>query len=1072
MQNVQIDSALPAIGSVNVHTGEVCVTAHATMDEVENPDLPAAGESSPTLRATEDEQTASDVGAAGKAAQESASAVTGYSPDETSNPVLPAPRTALPARPLLSRETSVPPPQQPPSALPSSSTEQADYSRDPPDSLTLADLKRIRSSFPTAPHPQRQQILEFDQVYDFDYRDAQSFPCELDEWFSYSEEEENKLKKCKAIFEQEWRATEDGKKDWLDVTEDSRRAFTKKWIQVLQDPSQERDVTDALMILTYIGLGVWDETAGRQEGCALEDLFPNSTFGGSRLDEYSSSSLQVQWIVAMVDTLHSCDGLNKIFDTLRRVCEDDFANIVNEISARNDPQPRRADETTELWCCLTLMYLFIEIARTTANAQALKRDILALDPNFLNYLTQIVAKLRWDEYAPIPLPKMMLLCWKTILVTFGGIKDVENMKRAINGDREEEKDMHGKPVITASPLDYHLFRQEISSKYPAYQPPPPLFPLEPESNSILPPLKHRRPSSVHSETAFPGAPGVGTGSIMHQPVHIATPAPSPPPSPGGPGKAGKKQNYQTNQMFPFLYPPLDASSNDLGGKGSTERQDALVGRKWKGSDIPTSISEAAELFSKRMRATRAMKQLWEVRGDFMKQERGWKDFDGLDTADETQGPQASASAKGDDKLPPEAQEVLSKVDAYYRDSLPHLQSVVIVLLKSLLQNVTDLVTRSGQNGLQAGIQFNDPNGMNGHRTVENGINPYPLDNVESSAEEVDRMRCQEISGKALSGIVLLLLKWFKLSHVLQYEYLTQLLTDSNYVPMVIKFWQVHDIGRACHFKLDREDRSFFYFCQKTSRQGAPKITQVEPAAQEAEESEDEAAPPPIKLKRDEPAEINLNATSDDLTHPPEVDELGYPTTALPSKPIKTYSYRNMFTMINYLRILQKVTRRKTHRALLLVSYKSSQFFRKSLKVPVHLLRYYTLKLYKAQVPFCGRKWRQNNMKVITAVWLSIPADLRDDWLSGGGGGMGGAFVGDVDGTVEDAVPLEQSLRTLTHWWNVRTYPNVMGVDKGLLNEEMNYFTRELEKLELTRDEEYEEEQSLANGPWDGQMEVY
>lgn len=116
----------------------------------------------------------------------------------------------------------------------------------------------------------------------------------------------------------------------------------------------------------------------------------------------------------------------------------------------------------------------------------------------------------------------------------------------------------------------------------------------------------------------------GNGSILHQSVHIATPAPSPPPSPIGPGgKAGKKQNYQTNQNFPFMYPPLDDSSNDIGGKGSAERQDALVGKRWEGSDVPASIIEAGKLFSTHVKMTRAMRQLWEERERFMKYDRGW-----------------------------------------------------------------------------------------------------------------------------------------------------------------------------------------------------------------------------------------------------------------------------------------------------------------------------------------------------------------------------------------------------------------------------------------------------------------
>jgi hypothetical protein len=205
---------------------------------------------------------------------------------------------------------------------------------------------------------------------------------------------------------------------------------------------------------------------------------------------------------------------------------------------------------------------------------------------------------------------------------------LDEVKKAKDSFREniEEKDDKG-PLITASPLEYHTFRQEISSKYPAYNPPASFFPMDPDQKSILPPL--RVPTKVTSTVAIPPAQH-GT-SILHQPVHIATPAPSPPPSPQI-GKGGKKQNYQTNNMFPFLYPPLDATSNRIGGKGSTDLQDVLVGRKWEGSDIPASILEAAELFSKRMRATRALKQLWGERVEFMKYERGWSDIEGDDIA--------------------------------------------------------------------------------------------------------------------------------------------------------------------------------------------------------------------------------------------------------------------------------------------------------------------------------------------------------------------------------------------------------------------------------------------------------
>ena len=214
------------------------------------------------------------------------------------------------------------------------------------------------------------------------------------------------------------------------------------------------------------------------------------------------------------------------------------------------------------------------------------------------------------------------------MLLFGDTQDVlERAKNVLQPKLDRFSTDTSRPLLTASPLDYHLFRQEITSKYPAYNPPLPLVPFEAEHKSILPPLPHH-PSRANpvagSTTGFGQPDGNVSGSILHQPVHIATPAPSPPPTPIGPGgKAGKKQNFQTNQNFPFLYPPLDGSSNNIGGKGTTEFQDLMVGKNWEGSDIPASIIEAGQLFASRMRMTRAMRQLWKEREDFLKDDRGW-----------------------------------------------------------------------------------------------------------------------------------------------------------------------------------------------------------------------------------------------------------------------------------------------------------------------------------------------------------------------------------------------------------------------------------------------------------------
>lgn len=56
------------------------------------------------------------------------------------------------------------------------------------------------------------------------------------------------------------------------------------------------------------------------------------------------------------------------------------------------------------------------------------------------------------------------------------------------------------------------------------------------------------------------------------------------------------------------------------------------------------------------------------------------------------------------------------------------------------------------------------------------------------------------------------------------------------------------------------------------------------------------------------------------------------------------------------------------------------------------------------------------MRVITAVWLSIRPELRDDWLSGG----------DIDVVVDESVAREQAIRGLVHWWHLRRYWDVVG----------------------------------------------
>ena len=368
--------------------------------------------------------------------------------------------------------------------------------------------------------------------------------------------------------------------------------------------------------------------------------------------------------------------------------------------------------------------------------------------------------------------------------------------------------------------------------------------------------------------------------------------------------------------------------------------------------------------------------------------------------------------------------------------------------------------------------------------------PAPPDVYDLSVEELNEIRLREMCHKAIAGSLFLLLKWFKLSHVLKSEYFTQLLLDSNYIPLALKYFAHQNLEDLVATKYDREDLSFFHLCRVHSAHPPPSPA-VQTADSSPPSSPDGAAPPPVLRRRrsppadpsndslvlvDSPEDIDGRASHNpkrsspnsgfpgkNSTQPaaPSVDELGNPLAPIPASPITNFSFRQFQIAIQLLRVLQKITRGKSHRILLMVQYKSSQILRRILRVPDTTLRLYVLKLFKSQVPYCGRKWRQGNMKVITAIYLHCRPELRDEWLAG-------MHDQNVEGEVDEALPLEWALRSLTFWWMKRLYGDVIkpapgkdgsddshdngtasgykGTSCNLDDSERDFFQRELDRM--------------------------
>lgn len=674
-------------------------------------------------------------------------------------------------RPILRREGSAPPPppRQPPPPAPLTQEDGESWSGVPSgDSLSLAQLRDIVSHIPK---------LE-PKAYAYSFTETRTLAEEIEEWFQYTEEDKAFLFLAQEHFGDAVtefnaaRGQQDTKTSWQDFSIEAKKDFVSLLLQIVHTDDIEAG-EHALLALSYLSMGAWVELGDQpQEPSEDEkkDFEPPN-------DKYKRFIPQLNAIKETTPLLCETDVVACMFSHLREL----FDSAIESPWSGETSSGQYLALNLQMTACLTTLYFIV--LSGSQQKEGLKKGLIRssfakLDPNPLQYLTQILARLRWEETPHIPFTRVLLLLWKMVLLILGDDQEREEAKKDLRSPEEHDKDKT-ETFLTASPLDYHTFRQEITSKYPAYNPPPPLVALEINNTTMLPlviPNLNSQPSAEDFNTNQ-GA----SRSIFHQSTHIATPAPSPPPTPGGPGKGGKKQNYQTNQNFPFLYPPLDSSSNDLGGKGGAQLQDQLVGKRWEGSDIPASILEAARLFHSRMRMSRALRQLWDVREQFVRYDRGWSEEDQKfplesdilvddsefeDDALEVEREPKKQALETDN---PEVQARLDEIEKYYRGSFRDFQSFVIVLLKVLLSNITVL-----------GLQNQNGEAQSNGTGFVNELDVLPKWNLNlslclsgsvsndsnaraGSIELLNIARTREITSKAVSGLLLVLLKWFRLS---------------------------------------------------------------------------------------------------------------------------------------------------------------------------------------------------------------------------------------------------------------------------------------------------------------------
>lgn len=115
---------------------------------------------------------------------------------------------------------------------------------------------------------------------------------------------------------------------------------------------------------------------------------------------------------------------------------------------------------------------------------------------------------------------------------------------------------------------------------------------------------------------------------------------------------------------------------------------------------------------------------------------------------------------------------MTPTEILYQAMLPNLPQYMIALLKILLAAAPTSKAKTDSINIMADVL---PEEM-------------PMTVLRSTKLGIDVNRHKEIIVKAVSAILLLLLKHFKINHIYQFEFMSQHLVFANCIPLVLKFF--------------------------------------------------------------------------------------------------------------------------------------------------------------------------------------------------------------------------------------------------------------------------------------------
>ncbi|CAH6719529.1 hypothetical protein CLIB1444_02S10638 [[Candida] jaroonii] len=575
---------------------------------------------------------------------------------------------------------------------------------------------------------------------------------------------------------------------------------------------------------------------------------------------------------------------------------------------------------------------------------------------------------------------LILILWKLILIELGDSHMIKQCKEFLNSHHNIEKSTTKK----TSPLDYFSFRQDVIDKYPlfygsfenqlsknAYD-----FKqfskvldgdLSSDDNSICSDndftedynyfmaMNDQNSLSKYLSTPRPNKSHTVHSQLPAATIHLSTPVPSPPTTPSEFMAGGEKirKSYQVNQSMPLIYPNLNG-------------------------DLPMAIKEAEGILKNSIYDSYTNKRLWDERKKFMAQERGFMN----EYKDQEKG-EFDYDEELLKKYPNKSIEIRSliRVEGIYKNNLDRLNNLASVLLDTIKLTKFEKLEFI-ENQLNGDLKFDHIDGSS-----ISSINKVLI-------QQLEMLKIREITQMASSSIIILLLKWFKLNHVLKYYYFSSILFDQHICTTIMEVLNKSFNNES--FVTDKEEFNQILYQNRLMN-------------------------PTIRLKNLEFFNNCLNktvkVTKYQLINTVKLSDFLIKENNESKLKITKFNYNFAFILSNLLNILNKVLiKNYTQRILTLNELKPTELFKmvlnnydnKFISQPIY-------KILKKLIPYQGRKWKSMNMDLISLIYLNCDLQMRDNWLSGK----------DLENDFSNSFDQEISLRGLVQFYNLRLYGDKM-----------------------------------------------